>query len=94
MQQPPLLQRRRALARAHQPVQDERLRLAQIPARGADQILPEPAQRAHALVAIHQDELLGPLAVHDHDRHLLADRPPATPTSLRSASGLCVRSFS
>ena len=74
MQQPPLLQRRRALARAHQPIQHERLRFAQIPARGADQILPQPAQRPHALVAIHQDEPLGPLAVHDHDRHLLADR--------------------
>ena len=74
MQQPPLLQRRRALARAHQPIQHERLRFAQIPARGADQIVPQPAQRPHPLVAIHQDEALGPVAVHDHDRDLLADR--------------------
>ena len=71
VQQPPVLQRRGALARAHQPVQDECLRLAQIPTRGADQVLPEPAQGPHALVAIHQDKPVGPLAVHDHDRHLL-----------------------
>src|SRR5882724_177564 len=73
VQQPPLLERRGALARAHQPIQHERFGLAQIPARGADQILPEPAQCSHALVAIHQHEPVGPLAVHDDDRHLLAD---------------------
>ncbi len=73
MQQPPLLQRRRALAGAHQPVQDKRLGLAQIPARDGHQVLGEPAQRPHALVAVHQHEPLGRLAPDDHHRHLLAD---------------------
>ena len=70
VQQPPLLQRRRALAGAHQPVQDQRLGLAQIPARDGHQVLPEPAQRPHALVAVHQHERLGPLA---------RARPPPAP---------------
>ena len=73
VQQPPLLQRRRALAGAHQPVQDQRLGLAEIPARAGHQVPAEPAQRPHAFVAVHQHELLGRLAPDDHHRHLLAD---------------------
>jgi hypothetical protein len=73
VQQPPLLQCRRALAGAHQPVQDQRLRLAQIPTRGGHEVLSEPAQRPHPLVAVHQHEALGGLSPDNHHRDLLAD---------------------
>jgi hypothetical protein len=73
VQQPPLLQRRGALAGSHQPVQHQRLRLGQIPARGRHQVLAEPAQRPHPLVAVHEHEALGALAPDDHHGDLLAD---------------------
>ena len=43
VQQPALLERRHAVTGAHEPIEDQRLGFAQIPARGADEILPEPA---------------------------------------------------
>jgi len=67
----PLLERALLGAGAHQRPQKEGLGFPHVPAGGLDHVATEPPHRQHALVAVHDDEAIGFLRGHHHDRDLL-----------------------
>ena len=83
----PLLERALLGAGAHQPPKKKCLGLPQVPAGGLDHVATEPPHRPHALVAVHDDEAVGFLRGHHHDRDLLpvpCQRRKQSPLPLRA----------
>lgn len=88
LEQPGLLDRRLSLRRAERPEKDQRLRLAHVPHRRLDRVLPQALQKTHTPVAV--DHLVPALFLakrHHHDRYLLAllrERGEQPPLPLRT----------
>ena len=71
-EQPPLLERSGPVPAPHVPLEDQRLRLAEVPDHRPDRVAPKPAERPHALVPVHQHVRDAFTNGHHHHRHLLA----------------------
>jgi hypothetical protein len=69
-EQPPLFERAVGGVGAQELAKDQCLGLRHLPHDGRDRIALQPAEAAHAFVAIHHHVRRAP--GHDHDRHLLA----------------------
>ena len=67
----PLLERRLLGGGPHQSAEQQRVGFFQVPAGGPDHVATETLHRPDPLVAVHDDEALGLLRGHHHDRHLL-----------------------
>ena len=67
----PLLERRLLGGGPHQSAEQQRVGFFQVPAGGPDHVVPETPHRPDPLVPVHDDEALGLLRGHHHDRHLL-----------------------
>lgn len=67
----PLLERRFFGGGPHQPPEQKRFGFFQVPAGGPDHVAPQTPHRPDPLVPVHDDEALGLLCGHHHDRHLL-----------------------
>jgi hypothetical protein len=70
-EQPPLLERAGAVPVPHEPLEEQRLRLAEVPDHGPDRVAPEPLECPHALVAV-DEHVAAAFTYRHHDRHLLA----------------------
>jgi hypothetical protein len=67
----PLLERRLLGGGPHQSAEQQRVGFFQVPAGGPDHVATEALHRPDPLVPVHDDEALGLLRGHHHDRHLL-----------------------
>jgi len=66
-----LLKGRFRLGGPHQPPEQQRVGLFQVPAGGPNHVAPQTPHRPDPLVPVHNDEAIGLLRGHHHDRHLL-----------------------
>jgi len=87
-EQPGLLDRRLCLHRPQRPHEDQGLRLAHVPHRRRDGVLPQASQETHTLAPVDHLVAAGILAKgHHHDRHLLSllgERGEKPPLPLRA----------